>query len=158
VRALPQSVTALRERCAAFARTPFRVPPGSRAHLGPTNVAGLITHGDPGTVLYPLYSEPWAPYQSTVFPRSLGSACAANGVKPAWGVAINAYSPIAHRNGMTMTVPPKARSGLGVARPTQRARPYALGYATRWPQTAPRWPTWGEAVAMRRPTRADLDG
>jgi hypothetical protein len=155
MRALPTAVTVLRERCAAFARTPFRVPPGARAHLGPTNVAGLITHGDPGTVLYPLYSVPWAPYQSEAFPRSLGSATAANGVKPAWGVAINAYSPIAHRSGLTEMIPPKMLTGLGVAVPTQRPRAYAAGYATRWPQTAPRWPTWPESVAARRRAAAN---
>jgi hypothetical protein len=134
---------------AALARTPFRLPPGMRQHLGPTNVAGLVTHGDPGTVLYPLYSVPWAPYTNKAFPKSLGSNTAANGVKPAWGVAINAYSPIAHRNALTTMVPPKAVTAGGVGRPTQRPRPYAAGYATRWPQIAPRWPTWGEAPGAK---------
>lgn len=129
----------------ALTATPFRTPPGCRQHLGPTNVAGLVTHGDPGTVLYPLYTVPWAPYGSKPFPRSQGSLCAANGVKPAWGVAINAYSPIAHRNALTMAPGHAVISARGIARPTQRPRGYAAGYVTRWPQLAPRWPSWGEA-------------
>jgi hypothetical protein len=134
----------------ALARTPFRLPAGRRQHLGPTNVAGLITHGNPGTVLFPLYTVPFAPFQSDVFPKSQGSRCAANGVKPAWGVAINAYSPIAHRNGLTTQIPPVVKSAAGVGRSTQRPRGYAAGYVTRWPQTAPRWPNWGEAPNASR--------
>lgn len=73
------------------------------------------------------------------------STVAPNGLRPAWVVAVNTYSPVAHRNPLTNTTPPRAGDSRGTARPTQRPRGYAPGYVTRWPQTAPRWPTFGES-------------
>lgn len=122
---------------------PTDLPP----RIGPTNIAGLVTHGSLGQHFYRLYSEPWAPWSSPVFDKVMPSTVAPNGLRPAWVVAINAYSPIAHRNPLTTVTPPRAGDSRGTARPTQRPRSYAPGYVTRWPQTAPRWPTFGESPA-----------
>lgn len=124
---------------------PTDLPPGERAHLGPTNVAGLITHASLGQAFYPLYTRPWTPYGSKTFPKVKPSDVAPNGFRPTWVVAINAYSPIAHRSGLTAFTPPAATPARGVGRVTQRGRPFALGFTTRWPQISPRWPSFGEA-------------
>lgn len=124
---------------------PTDVPPGARSMLGGINRRGLVTHGSAGEVWVPIAPHPFAPLQSTPFPKALPSAVAPDAIKPTFVVAINTYSPIAHRNALTDKTPPRAIPGAGVGRPTQRPRPYAMGYATRWPQLAPRWPTWGES-------------
>jgi len=74
-----------------------------------------------------------------------------NGLRPRWVVAINTYSPVAHRNppGLRDTVPPRAVSARGVAVPTQRPRPFAPGRVTTWPVSAPRWPTFAESPNAR---------
>lgn len=122
---------------------PIDAPPSARQVMRP-NVAGLVTHGSAGEAFYPLYSKPWAPWQSTVFPKVQPSSVAPNGLAPTWVVAVNTYSPIGHRNGLTEQVVPKAVPAGGIGRPTQRPRGYAMPYVTAWPQIAPRWPTWGE--------------
>lgn len=128
---------------------PIDKPPGSRAHIGPTNVRGLVTHASLGEAFYKFYTKVWSPLQSVVFPRWTGSSVAPNGVKPVWVVAINGYSPIAHRNGLVNQIPAKAISAAGVGVVTQRPRGYALPYVTSWPQSAPQWPTWGESRGGR---------
>lgn len=129
---------------------PTDMPPGARQHLGPTNTAGLVTHASLGERFYPLYTEPWSPRQSDVFPKVDPSKVAPNGVRPVWVVAVNTYSPIAHRNGLSRQVVGQAPTAAGIGRNTQRPRGYALPYVTRWPQIAPRWPSWGEAPDSRR--------
>jgi hypothetical protein len=112
---------------------------------GATNMAGIVTHASLGEHFYPLNGAVFSPLQSDVFPNWTPSSVAPNGLRPTWVVAINTYSPIAHRSGLTTTVPPKAGDSRGTARSTQRPRGYAPGYVTRWPQVAPRWPTFGES-------------
>jgi hypothetical protein len=129
---------------------PTDTPPGARAHIGPTNVRGLVTHASLGEVFYKFYTKPWTTFQSLLFPKSLPSAVAPNGVKPVWVVAINTYSPMAHRNGLTTFTPPKAISAAGVGKVTQRPRGYAMPYVTSWPQNSPSWPTWGESSNSRK--------
>lgn len=133
-------------------RLPTDMPPGPRQGAGGATrmVQGLVTHASLGEVAYPLYTAPWSPRQSTVFPLEAPSAVAPNSLRPTWVVAINGYSPVAHRNPLVDVTPPKAITAAGVARPTQRPRGYALPYVTRWPQLAPRWPSWGEAPGARR--------
>lgn len=129
---------------------PTDMPPGARQHLGPTNRAGLVTSGGLAQ-FFALYAKPWGPWSSPApFPKVKPSDVAPNGVRPNWIVAINAYSPIAHRSTLTTTIPPARPSVAGVARPTQRPRPYAPGFVTRWPQIAPRWPSFSEAPGARR--------
>ena len=129
---------------------PTDTPPGARANIGPTNVRGLVTHASLGEAFYAFYTKVWSPLQSKVFPRWTGSSVARNGLAPVWVVAINTYSPVAHRNGIVNQIPPKAISAAGVAVPTQRPRGYALPYVTTWPQQAPSWLGWGEAPRARK--------
>lgn len=112
---------------------------------GYTNVAGLVTHASLGEHYYPLYTKVWSALQSTVFKFWTPSSVAPQGMRPTWVVAINTYSPISHRSTLTTTVPPKAGDSRGVAVPSQRPRGYAPGFVTRWPQAAPRWPSFGES-------------
>lgn len=127
-----------------------RLPTDTPPHMGPTNRAGLITHGWVGDRLIPLYAQPWNSAEFTTFPDVEPSAVAPNGIKTKAIVAINTYSPIAHRSTLTTTMPTPTRPARGVATPTQRPRSYAAGYVTAWPQMAPRWPSWGEAPGARK--------
>jgi len=129
---------------------PTDTPPGARAHIGPTNVRGLITHASLGEAFYSLYTKVWSPLQSVLFPKWTGSSVAPSGLRPTWVVAINTYSPIAHRNGQANVIPPRAIKAAGVGKPTQRARNYALPYVTSWPQQSPNWPAWGESSNSRQ--------
>lgn len=131
-------------------RTPFDMPPGPHQGTNRPNVAGLVTHASLGEVAYPLYSPPWNSAEFTVFPYVEPSSVAPNSLRPVWVTAVNTYSPVAHRNPLVTTTPPRAVTAAGVAKPTQRPRGYALPYVTRWPQMAPRWPSWGEAPGARR--------
>ena len=149
-------------------RLPFDMPPSARRVLQPM-MQGLHTTGSAGQVAVPLYSVPWAPTSSPVFPNAAGSVAAANidrsgilpvraaggsgnVIRPTYGVSVNTYSPVSHRTPPRLRdgIPPRAIPAAGVAVPTQRARPYASGYVTSWPQTAPRWPTFAEAPGARR--------
>lgn len=129
---------------------PTDTPPGARAHIGPTNTRGLVTHASLGEAFYAFYTKVWSPLQSVIFPRWTPSSVAPSGLRPTWVVAINSYSPIAHRNGMTTKIPPKAIKAGGVGVPTQRPRGYALPYVTTWPQSSPTWPGWGESPRGRK--------
>lgn len=127
---------------------PTDMPPSNR-RVSLQNQAGIHTSGVEGEIAYPMYSVPWAPWQSKVFPDAQPSQ---PGVSPnfwrwKWVVAINAYSPIAHRTAPALRdkVPPRVISARGVAVPTQRPRPYAMPYSTLWPMAAPTWPSWREA-------------
>lgn len=124
----------------------MHLPTDTPPRMGLQNTAGIITHGSLGEHFYPLYTKVWTTLQSKVFPKVAPSDVAPNGLAPVWVVAINTYSPIAHRNPLTTQVPGPIGDSRGVARPTQRPRAYAPGYVTRWPQTAPRWPNFGEAA------------
>lgn len=124
---------------------PIDMPP----HRGPTNTAGLVTHGWVGDRLIPLYAKPWNPYESTSFPHVEPSSVAPDGIGTKAIVAVNTYSPIAHRSTLTTTMPTPAIPARGIGVPTQRPRSYAAGYVTAWPQMAPRWPSWGEARGSR---------
>lgn len=126
--------------------TPFALP----ARPGVANVAGLVTHVSLGQVFYRLYTKVWSPMQSAVFPNVEPSSVAPQGLAPRFGIAINTYSPIAHRNGLDTFVPPPIGDSRGIARLTQRPRGYAPGYVTRWPQQAPRWPTFAESPNARQ--------
>lgn len=126
------------------ARTPFDVPPRNTTRV----VHGLITHASYGEQPVELYTRPWSGDSSSgsaAFPLAKPSYVSPNSIRPTWGVAINAYSPVAHRNGLTTVTPPKAIPAGGIGTPTQRPRGYAYRYVTAWPQSAPAWPTWGEA-------------
>jgi hypothetical protein len=70
----------------------------------------------------------------------------ANALRPRWVVSVNSYSPVAHRNPLSVAVPPRAMSARGVAVPTQRPRGFAPGFSTLWPPAAPRWPSFREAA------------
>lgn len=149
-------------------RLPFDMPPSARRVLQPM-MQGLHTSGSSGQVAVPLYAVPWAPMGSKTFPNVLGSQAAANidssGIlpvrasrgsgnvlRPTYGVAINTYSPVSHRTPPRLRdgIPPRAIPAGGVAVPTQRPRPYAPGYVTSWPQSAPRYPTFAESPNARR--------
>ena len=149
-------------------RLPTDMPPGPRRVLQ-RMMQGLHTSGSAGQVAVSLYAVPWAPTSSSVFPNAAGSVAAAkidtsgilpvraaggsgNVMRPAYGVAINTYSPVSHRTPPRLRdgIPPRVIPAGGVAVPTQRARNYAPGYVTAWPQSAPRWPTLSEAPGARR--------
>lgn len=122
-------------------RLPMDMPPSSPK----TMVQGLVTHASLGQAFYPLYSVPWSGYDAPSFPKVKPSKVAPNGLAPTWVVAVNTYSPIGHRNGLSAQVVPKAVSAAGIGRPAMRPRTYGVPFVTAWPQIAPRWPTWGEA-------------
>ena len=132
---------------------PFRTQPANTTRFR----QGLVTHASLGEIFFPLYSRPWSGDSSTntAFPDVRPSAVAPNGRAPQFVVAINAYSPIAHRNPLRDRVPPPAiparsqtgQRGGGPLR--QRPRPYAMPYVTRWPQIAPAWPSWAESPNAR---------
>lgn len=129
---------------------PTDVPPRNVTRI----THGLVTHASLGEVFVPLYTEPFegggiAPAPAA-FPHVKPSSVAPNGLAPTWVVAVNGYSPIAHRNPLAAVIPPRPGASQGVARPTQRPRGYALPAVTRWPQLAPRWPSWGEVPGARR--------
>lgn len=149
-------------------RLPFDMPPSARRVLQPM-MQGLHTTGSAGQVAVPLYSVPWTTYQSEAFPNVAGSRAAAdidrtgiipvratrgsgNVIRPTYGVSVNTYSPVSHRTPPRLRdgIPPRAIPAAGVAVPTQRPRPYAAGYVTTWPQSAPRWPTFAEAPGARK--------
>lgn len=135
---------------AASPRTPMDT---ALVHNTTRMTHGLVTHGSFGGVHVPLYAEPWSGDSAPpppAFPLVRPSTVAPNGLNPTFVVSINAYSPVAHRNGLvsrpgTRAVPATIAAAV-VAKVSQRPRPYAMGYVTRWPQTAPRWPSWEEAM------------
>ena len=113
---------------------------------------GLVTHASLGEVPMRLYARPWSGDSSrpTVFTKVRGSDVAPNYIRPTWVVAVNTYSPISHRSHTDVMPIPAVPARPPAAPVTQRPRPYAAGYVTRWPQVAPRWPSWGEAPRARR--------
>jgi len=149
-------------------RLPSDMPPSKRTTRIPLT-QGIVTHGAAGEVAVPLYSVPWNPMDSKTFPAVEGSNAAAtigssgifpvrrgdpnmNALRPRWVVALNRFSPIAHRSTPAIRddVPPRAISARGVGAVTQRPRGYAAGYTTFWPSIAPQWPTWRERPGTRQ--------
>lgn len=146
---------------------PMDMPVSNRRRLIPL-VQGLVFAGSSGEIEVPFSTVPWNSTESSEFPAYEGSTAAAtigtsgpfpvrvgrpnmNALRPKWGVAINAYSPIAHRTAAKLRdgIQPRAISARGVGAVTQRPRGYAVGYVTRWPVPAPQYPSWSEAPGAR---------
>lgn len=128
---------------------PIDPPPSNRVVIGAvaSNFVGIHQSGSLGQIDVPLYTRPWAPWQSAAFPSVQGSSAGVtpNVIRPSWWVAVMKYSPITHRNPLTNFRPPRALPARGVGVPTQRPRGYAPGYVTRWPMPAPQWPSFAES-------------
>ena len=148
-------------------RLPIDPPPSNRRTRIPLT-QGIVTMGAAGEIAYPFPVVPWNSWESTEFPNVEGSNSAAtigesgpfpvragrpnmNALRVKWVTSQNFYSPLAHRTAAALrdSVPPRAISARGVGAVTQRPRGYAVGYVTRWPQSAPRWPSWGESSTTR---------
>lgn len=144
-------------------RLPMDPPPSNRVTRLPL-VQGIRTIGAAGEIAYPLPTVPWNSTESVEFPAYERSEAAAtigtsgpfpvragrpnmNAWRWKWVVSTNSFSPVSHRTPAALrdSVPPRVISARGVGAVTQRPRGYAVGFATRWPNIAPQWPTWGES-------------